>query len=95
MPAAEAFRITKQRNDRIDVYCDEIGRDPSDIRRSLLVFPAVTGDAFDSLQKFQDIIGSYREIGISEFIFYYPNADQIPVFEKIAGEVIPNLKVMS
>ena len=95
MPAAEAFRITKQRNEMINTYCAEIGRDPGDIRRSLLIFPSVMDDAFDSLHKFEDIVGSYCEIGISEFIFYYPNADQIPVFEKIAGEVIPNLKTTS
>jgi hypothetical protein len=33
------------------------------------------------------------DVGITEFLIYYPfSAEQLPMFEKIAREVIPELK---
>ena len=47
----------------------------------------------ESVDAFTDIIGPYAKQGISEFILAYPSKDeQLRVFERIAGEVIPTLR---
>jgi alkanesulfonate monooxygenase SsuD/methylene tetrahydromethanopterin reductase-like flavin-dependent oxidoreductase (luciferase family) len=85
---------TKQRNELLDKYCDKIDRDPATLKRSILFFGAVASKIFESEDSFRQTIDQYREVGISEFIVYYPFYDpnHIPVFEKVAKTVIPELK---
>jgi len=88
----EAITETRQRNELFDRYCAEIGRDRQTIRRSLLLLN--TFAKMDSPEVFTDTISRYHEIGISEFIIYYPATDnQLPDFECIASETIPSLRV--
>ncbi len=60
-----------KRNQRLDEYCYELGRDPGYIRRSLLAIPYMPDAPFDSDDAFHDFVGRYREAGIEEFIFYW------------------------
>lgn len=84
---------TRQRNALLDDYCAKIGRDPQALRRSLLVFGPEAATIFNSLDAFQDFVESYQDVGITEFILYYPfNDRQLPIFERIAREVIPKLR---
>ncbi len=78
----------------LDSFCRELGRDPRTIKRSLFVWGAEAETAFVSEQNFINIYERYREIDLDELIFIYPFFDprQIPMFEKIAREVIPNLQ---
>lgn len=71
----EALDLTRQRNTMLDGYCAQIGRDPAEITRSLLVWPFVPDAPFDSKDAFHDFVGRYREIGIDEFIFYWLRED--------------------
>jgi alkanesulfonate monooxygenase SsuD/methylene tetrahydromethanopterin reductase-like flavin-dependent oxidoreductase (luciferase family) len=97
----EAFRVLKERNAQLDDACAQIGRDPSEISRSILVYYRL-GDLrpFASVGAFEDYVGGYREAGINEFMFYHPlkewyksstDVDE-EVFEQVATEVIPRLK---
>jgi alkanesulfonate monooxygenase SsuD/methylene tetrahydromethanopterin reductase-like flavin-dependent oxidoreductase (luciferase family) len=95
----KAYRLTGERCRRLDDICEEIGRDPTSIGRNLLVFEA-TGAyevapatrAFASVQAFRDLVGRYSEIGITELVFYFPEAeDQRRVMEEVAG-VLPELR---
>lgn len=71
----------------------EIGRDPKTLRRSVLVSGSEAETVFESTDTFGDVVKCYRDVGINEFIFYYPfKHEQVPVFEQIAREVIPNLQ---
>jgi len=88
----EILETTRQRNELLDAYCAEIGRDPRAIRRSLLVYPSVARKPFASVEAFQQVVGRYLEIGITEFIFYYPADEERAVFERIARDVIPSLR---
>ena len=45
-----------------------------------------------SLDAFKDFVGRYRDIGISEFNFRWPQAKELAVFERIAYEGIPSLR---
>jgi alkanesulfonate monooxygenase SsuD/methylene tetrahydromethanopterin reductase-like flavin-dependent oxidoreductase (luciferase family) len=89
----------RQCSEQLDEFCAQIGRDPAEIRHSFLV--GVTADTpFASMQAFHDFIGRYREIGISEFMFYY-DYPAIPLdksmnremLERIATEAIPAIRL--
>lgn len=90
-PPEVVLEKTRTRCELLDRYCAEIGRDPRSIRRSLLVFGSEAGTAFASEDNFVEIVDRYTTIGINELIFYYPffAQDQIPTFERIARETIP------
>ena len=93
LSAAEMLSITRQRNDLLNEYCVEIERDPLTLRRSLLLFPPIREIVYNSVDAFVEVVGQYREAGINEFILAYPGKDeQLPVFERIAREVIPKLR---
>lgn len=86
---AEVFlEETRKRNLMLDEYCTELGREPSDIRRSMLVYRPL--DPWASVDAFHDLVGRYREIGISEFILYWPReGESMGQFEHIASEIMP------
>ena len=49
--------------------------------------------AYDSVDAFQEVIKRYLKVGITEFLLYYPLArKQIPIFEQISMEAIPELR---
>lgn len=88
-------RKTQKRNELIDEYCAEIGRDPSTLRRSLLVFGSEPRAIFDSTETFQEVFKCYHDVGINEFIFVYPDTDErISTLKRIATDIIPKLRVM-
>jgi alkanesulfonate monooxygenase SsuD/methylene tetrahydromethanopterin reductase-like flavin-dependent oxidoreductase (luciferase family) len=93
LTADEMLKLTGERNQRLDEFCTEFGREPSTLLRSFLLFGPPAEIAYSSVGGFQDVIGSYQEAGIEEFIMYYPFMDRhVPIFEKIAHEEIPALR---
>jgi alkanesulfonate monooxygenase SsuD/methylene tetrahydromethanopterin reductase-like flavin-dependent oxidoreductase (luciferase family) len=98
LPPQQNVEVLRQQRDLLEEHCAKIGRDPGEIRHSSLV--GVTADTpFASMQAFHDFIGRYREIGFSEFIFYYDypafpydkSMDRVMV-ERIATEAIPAIR---
>jgi alkanesulfonate monooxygenase SsuD/methylene tetrahydromethanopterin reductase-like flavin-dependent oxidoreductase (luciferase family) len=94
----QTLEVMRQRSETLDDYCTKIGRDPREITRSFLV--GLTADTpFASLNAFHDFVGHLREIGITEFIFYYDYAS-LPsdrclnreMLERIATEAIPEIR---
>jgi len=92
-PPEVVVRNTRKRNELLDKYCEEMGRDPGTLRRSLLVFGAEGNTAFASENQFKEIVQRYTSIGINELIFFYPffAPNQIPTFHQIGRDVIPKL----
>jgi len=79
--------------------CAKYGRDPASLRRSYHLFdPAArsSGGAYSyyaSVGAFEDMAGNIMDAGFSELSLYYPTvSDQIPVFERIAQDVLPKLR---
>ena len=92
-PPERVVKNTRRRNKLLDEYCRKIGRDPTTLRRSLLMFGAEAATVFRSTKDFEEVVARYREIGITEFIFFYPHTEeQIPTFKRIAKEVIPTMR---
>lgn len=99
LTVAETVAVTERLCDKLDQFCEEIGRDPRQVRRSVLALrPPV--DPLSSLDAFDEFVGAYGEIGIDEVVFYWPPVDlalpeRLPVpaerqamYERIATERI-------
>lgn len=84
-PLADA----KAKSDLLDEKCREIGRDPSEIVRS--VWPH--DNQLESLDKLTSYITSFREQGFDDFLFAWPeNDDEMAVIEEAARTVIPEMR---
>ena len=100
LPLVETVSRTRQLSGRLDDICVEIGRDPATVERSVLAL-CPNPDPFSSLDAFDEYVGSYDAIGISELIFYWPPIEHsygqrtsVPAelqarFERIASARIP------
>jgi alkanesulfonate monooxygenase SsuD/methylene tetrahydromethanopterin reductase-like flavin-dependent oxidoreductase (luciferase family) len=89
----------QRRNKLADKYCDELGRDPGSLRRSYWIYEhsALARDGllecYESEDYFRELVLSFVDVGINEILVSYPSREeQLPVFEKIAKNVIPELK---
>lgn len=93
-PAEKILENTRKRVELMDKYCDEIGRNPGTLRRSLLFYSRHGRTILDSEEIFRNVINQYEEIGINEFILYFPFFDskQIENIKLIAKDVIPDLR---
>ncbi len=90
---------TRVRIARVDAACEALDRDPASLRRSFLMFdPASRAGGgsityYESERVFTDRVEALLKLGISEIGLYFPTVDaQRPMFEKIATEIIPDLK---
>ena len=95
----EAVAATGRQVTALVEACERVGRDPDTIRRTLLAY-RVGPDLFSAAGAFAEYVGRYREVGIDEFIFYWPTDpetfERAPTHERaletIALETIPALR---
>jgi F420-dependent oxidoreductase-like protein len=79
-----------ERNQMLDDYCREIGRDPETLDRSIYYWVTKSdADPWASHQAFYDGIGPYIEAGVNQFILDQPRDDQLHMLEWVAAEVLP------
>jgi alkanesulfonate monooxygenase SsuD/methylene tetrahydromethanopterin reductase-like flavin-dependent oxidoreductase (luciferase family) len=92
----EAVERTSEQSRLLDDYCREIGRDPKTVRRAVLALRAEPVP-LTSLDAFDEFVGRYAEIGMEDFVFYWPplanvrqkepvSAAQAKVLEGIASK---------
>ena len=91
----QMFEATRDRSARFDEACSSIGRDPKTVWHSLVVYPPL--QPWDSVESFIGMVGRYGEIGIDEFVLYFPQnwreaPEEEEVFEQVANEVMPRLR---
>jgi alkanesulfonate monooxygenase SsuD/methylene tetrahydromethanopterin reductase-like flavin-dependent oxidoreductase (luciferase family) len=83
----------RARNERLDDACAAIGRDPDEIIRSLYGWTIPMGvDPWSSPEAFADVVGRYREAGMSEFLMEAPHEEQFPMMERIAADLLLRLR---
>ena len=95
----DAVTATRRRVALLEEACERAGRDPSSLRRTLLAY-RVDPELFLSADAFTDYVGRYRELGIDEFIFYWPFHQQtfarVPAYEdgleRMAATVLPSMR---
>jgi alkanesulfonate monooxygenase SsuD/methylene tetrahydromethanopterin reductase-like flavin-dependent oxidoreductase (luciferase family) len=91
LPIDEFFEGTVNRSRQLDKYCADIGRDPSTIRRSLLVYPRFV-DVWADESVAETLVERFHAVGFTDYVFYWPGEHQIPVFEHFVQEVMPRLR---
>jgi hypothetical protein len=80
----------RERNQMLDAYCHEIGRDPETLDRSLYYWaPKNDLDPWASRDAFHSVLEPYIEAGVNQFILDQPRDDQLDMLEWAAGEAIP------
>jgi F420-dependent oxidoreductase-like protein len=86
-PVAELAR----RNARLTELCEEIGRDPAAITRSVFygVNQALDEKPWASVDAFADYVGRYAEAGMQEFILQLPPDADRAIVERIASDILP------
>lgn len=72
---ADAAAETRRLNERVDNACNEIGRDPGSLARTILAYRP-DPDPFSSLDAFDDYVGTYAEIGITAIAFFWPPTEE-------------------
>lgn len=83
----------RERNARMDAACQRAGRDPSEVTRSISYFPVrTTQRPWASLDAFASWVETYRAIGYTDFIFDAPPPEHREIAERIAQELLPELR---
>ena len=90
---------TRGRMAAMTAACEEVGRDPATLRRAYLMFDASARPrggsmvCYESVDRFEEMAGRVIELGMDEVELYHPlDEAQLPVFERIATEVLPRLR---
>ena len=79
-----------ERNQMLDDYCRQIGRDPETLDRSLYYWvPKADDDPWASKDAFYSVLQPYVEAGMNQFILDQPRDDQIDMLEWAAAEALP------
>ena len=87
----QMFKKTAERNEKVDEFCLELGRDPKTLKRSLLIYGKEAFSLFKKEDNFTKYIDKYSKIGIEEFIFYYPEKENLQkILEKVAKDILPS-----
>jgi alkanesulfonate monooxygenase SsuD/methylene tetrahydromethanopterin reductase-like flavin-dependent oxidoreductase (luciferase family) len=80
----------RERNQMLDDYCREIGRDPDTLDRSLYYWvPKADLDPWASKDAFYSVLEPYVEAGVNQFILDQPGDSQINQLDWVASEVLP------
>jgi alkanesulfonate monooxygenase SsuD/methylene tetrahydromethanopterin reductase-like flavin-dependent oxidoreductase (luciferase family) len=77
-----------ERSRHLDKLCQEVGRDPSEIRRVL----ASGGHNFESEDGFRKHVESYHAVGVRTFLFDMPLGEVNTTTRNIVENVIPELR---
>jgi alkanesulfonate monooxygenase SsuD/methylene tetrahydromethanopterin reductase-like flavin-dependent oxidoreductase (luciferase family) len=80
----------RQRNQMLDDYCREIGRDPDSLDRALYYWvPKADADPWASEDAFYSVLEPYIDAGVNQFILDQPRDDQLDMLEWAAREALP------
>jgi hypothetical protein len=86
----QILETTSRQNEQLDELCVALGREPTELRRSLFMVGAL--DAWVSPEAVEQIVKRFGEIGIGEFVLFWPPDECLDLFEHVATEVIPVLR---
>jgi alkanesulfonate monooxygenase SsuD/methylene tetrahydromethanopterin reductase-like flavin-dependent oxidoreductase (luciferase family) len=84
-PVDEIIEITRRRNRQLDLRCQELGRDPASLRRSLVMWSPL--DPWEGPDGLERIVVAFRDAGIGEFIVMWPPADRLDLLERAAATI--------
>jgi alkanesulfonate monooxygenase SsuD/methylene tetrahydromethanopterin reductase-like flavin-dependent oxidoreductase (luciferase family) len=87
----------RERNQLMDEACQKEGRNPREVKRSLLYVIAQMPEEqpWDSVDAFTDFVGRFAEAGVKEFIFQPPEPEHYDLVERVAHDIIPGLRTVT
>lgn len=88
---AQFFELAVQRSDLFTKSCLRYGRDPSVPLRSILIHHTAV-DAWESSDKFCEVVERSAEAGFSEMVFYEPGPERQESFDEIVEHVLPRFQ---
>ena len=100
VPADDALREAADRSRLLDEFASEAGRDPSAIRRSVLI-GSDDWPVLRSVETFRDAVLRYREVGITDVILLHPDhpaeklvrhGEAAPGIVQRIAEMLPDLR---
>ncbi|MEM7110968.1 MAG: LLM class flavin-dependent oxidoreductase [Chloroflexota bacterium] len=91
MSGKEGAQVVKMQMERLHQICEENGRLPQTLRHLVLTGPRLSS-GLESSDAFQDTIGHYAEIGITDFVVHWPRptepyAANLKTFEAIFSTI--------
>lgn len=100
-PIEETIEKLRKQNDLLNEYCKEIGRDPRTLRRSFGIYEREAANNLSPMRLFKspeilkEVVKQCNDVGFNEILIPYPLVkDEIPDFEQIAQEVVPELRTL-
>jgi len=90
--AVEGARVVGDQVLLLEEACAAVGRDPSSLARLVLSGPRLD-DGLSSLDAFDDTIGRYAAVGVTDFVVHWPRPEEPyrgdrRVFESVVSEVL-------
>lgn len=101
LPLAEAVAATRRQIESLEEACGKVGRDPSTIRRSVLLYKS---DVLRrDLEHFEAVCSAYLAAGFDDIVMYWPYvrpgfddeasaAASERLLERAAADVVPRLR---
>lgn len=87
--AEQILEVTRRQNETLDRHCETAGRDPRQLRRSLLLIGPT--DAWASPDALERVVERFEPAGINEFVVMWPPDERRHLLERAAAELIPAL----
>jgi hypothetical protein len=81
----EVVDTTRHQNHELDERCAHLGRDPAQLRRSLVMWAPL--DPWAAPGAFERIVESFGDVGISEFIVMWPPEDKVRLLDRVAATI--------
>jgi alkanesulfonate monooxygenase SsuD/methylene tetrahydromethanopterin reductase-like flavin-dependent oxidoreductase (luciferase family) len=72
--AAQGARDVRDQIDLLEDACTEEGRDPAKLSRLVVTGPRLTS-GLSSVEEFDDTVGRYAAIGVTDLVVHWPRAD--------------------
>lgn len=95
----ESMKTVKDQIALLNKYCKQIDRDAQTLKRSFTLYESKAIHnisafrLYESTESLKDIVKKCLNLGFTEIIIPYPLIEEdVPVFEQIAQEVIPELR---
>lgn len=90
--AVEGARAVYAQMHQLDEACEQVGRNPASLRRLVLVGTTLRAN-LESQQAFDDMIGRYAEIGVTDFVMHWPREQDpfkadLQLFEQIMTDTL-------
>ena len=86
MSLDEAMAEVRRQGDALEVACAEVGRDPAELDRLALVGLALPPIGVPSPDEWDEVVGRYGEVGITDLVVHWPRDEGIYAGDRAAFE---------